>query len=181
VSVFKPTIWLLCSLALAAVVGALYLKVVEKGIDASSNPKTTDASFGELVRVGDIDFTVLGVSRTSGGSGKNVLGQPATLSRPNFAIQIEATNSRGADGRTHDFSPLSMKVIDDSGVVHEAVACPQCPGQVGGALPTRITKGGTLEASYYFQLPSQALPAFVQYKPLFTQQQAKIDVRGAVR
>ena len=167
----KPAAYLLGALAFMAIAGAIYLKLAETRIEAVSNPKTVDASFGELVRVGDIDLTVLNVTRYSGV--KSNFG-----SQPNFAIEIEAANTRG--DRTQDFSPLSLKVVDDAGVVHESVACPQCPNQVGGGMPTSITKGGTLAASFYFQLPSQALPAQVLYKPLFASGQAKIDVRGTV-
>jgi hypothetical protein len=173
VSVLKPTLWTLCAFAVMAVVGVFYLKVAERGIDAASSTKDTPGSFGELMRVGDIDFTVLGISRFS-------TSQKNTFSKPNFQVQFEATNARGADGRTHDFSQLSVKVVDDAGVVHDAVACPQCPGQVTG-LPTKIVKGGTLEGTYYFQLPDKAVPATVLYQPLFSRQTAKIDVRGAVR
>jgi hypothetical protein len=175
----KPAAGLLGALVVMAIFGALYLKLAETGIEAVSNPKSTDASFGELVRVGDIDLTVLGVSRYSTGAAKTALGQPMVLSKPNFVVEIEAANVRG--DRTQDFSPLSLKVIDDAGVTHEVVACPQCPGQVGGGLSTSIVKGGTLAASFYFQLPAQALPASVLYKPLFSQGNVKIDVRGAVR
>jgi hypothetical protein len=176
---FRPLVWLLAAVGMMAIVGALYMKVMERGIDAAMSTNDRQASFGEIVRVGDIDLTVMNVARHSPGGTRNVLGQPMTLSTPNFVVQVEATNARGA--RSHDFSPLSLKVVDDAGVVHEAVACPQCPGQAGGGLPTTIVKGGTLEASYYFKLPSQALPASVLYKPIFSRDTATIDVRGAVR
>jgi hypothetical protein len=168
---FKPAVWLLAALAAMAVVGAVYLKLAEKRIEAVLDTKETSASFGELVRVGDIDLTVMNVSRFSGAKG--------SFSQPNFVVELEATNARG--DRTQDFSPLSVKVVDDAGVVHEVIACPQCPGKGGGGLPAQITGGGTLDGSFYFRLPPQAVPAAVLYKPLFSQQQAKIDVRGTVR
>jgi hypothetical protein len=182
VDLFRPFVYLLAGIGLFALAGAGYMKLAEKGIDAASATKESQASFGELVRVGDLDFTVLNVARwSSAAAPKGPLGQPMALSKPNFVVQVEATNARGAEGRTYEFSPLSMKVIDDAGVVHEAVTCLGCPGQLSGGLPARIVNGGTLEASFYFQLPADRLPAAVQYRPVFSQKAVKVDVRGAVR
>jgi hypothetical protein len=176
----KPAATLLGVLAVMAIAGVLYLKLAETRIEAVSNPKTVDGSFGELVRVGDIDLTVLNVTRYSPPAQRNVLRQPSvSLTQPNFAIEVEATNTRS--DRAQDFSALSLKVVGDAGVVHEAVMCMQCPNQAGRGMPTSITRGGTLAGSFYFLLPSQALPAQVLYKPMFGGGQAKIDVRGTVR
>lgn len=115
---------------------------------------------GELIRVGDLDLTILGVGTFNA-------AQYNQFNDENFAVRFRATNARGRENAEYSLSTSAFKVVDASGVVYSGTSCAGCPDalQFGSS---SLTRGGSFERSVYFAIPTGTKPASLIYQPLLS-------------
>ena len=69
-----------------------------------------------------------------------------------------------------------MKIIDNTGTVRDTVPCVQCPGHTGDDISTRLSRGETVDGTFYYKLPPGMYPTSVTYHSLLSDLTAKVHV-----
>jgi hypothetical protein len=156
---------------------AYFAKISQPTVTPTPTPKSVPTPTplprlpapGDVVKVGDLDLTVVSVTRSFNSRRYN------QFNSANVAVRVRATNARGDSGDFYNLSAWGFKLIASNGIAYSTeIGCAGCPEEI---VSVDLIRGGMVDGYLYFAVPENVILTDLYYQPLFSFNETTIDLR----